>query len=107
MLPLAAIIIGGHVAYTIKAEDNFLDPDASHNWYAKSLKIVGEIPEGLDIMRIPTFHHPFGPFIQEIAPLVVIAFMESYSIARNIAAQKNQLHLLHASQVRLIDATLY
>jgi MFS superfamily sulfate permease-like transporter len=46
MLPLMAIIIAGNVAYNIQ-KNNPTDP------YALSLKIVGTIKPGLDIIKIP------------------------------------------------------
>lgn len=46
MLPLLAIIIAGNVAYNIQSKN----PDDP---YAKSLKIVGSIKPGLDIIKIP------------------------------------------------------
>jgi MFS superfamily sulfate permease-like transporter len=98
LLPLAAIIIGGHVAYSIKESDHFQDPGYEHDYYAKSLKLVGEIPAGVDILRIPHFRWPMGQFFLDVLPLTLIAFMESYSIARSIAASNNQLNMLNASQ---------
>lgn len=98
LLPLLAIIISAAVAYNIKKSDHFNDPDYVHSFYAENLKIVGEIPKGLDILRIPTFRHPMGTFLIDIFPITLIAFMESYSIARNIGAMTNSLHTLNASQ---------
>jgi MFS superfamily sulfate permease-like transporter len=37
-------------------------------------------------------------FFANILPLTLISFMETWSIARTIASQKNQLHFLSASQ---------
>lgn len=102
LLPLIAIIIAARVAYLIKKEDGFKSPDVKHNHYAKGLKVVGEVPAGLDIMRIPKFEHDELDFIETVLPLTLIAFMESYSIARNIASRKNELHILNASQVYIL-----
>jgi MFS superfamily sulfate permease-like transporter len=103
LLPLIAIIVSARVAYLIKKEDGFNSPDVNHNHYAKGLRVVGEVPEGLDIMRIPKFEHDMLEFIQAILPLTLISFMESYSIARSIASKKNELHILNASQVHIFS----
>lgn len=92
LLPLCAIIIAGRVAYVIKYGSD------SDSFYAGKLSVVGDIPPGLDIMRIPKFRHAWGPFFANIIPLTLISFMESYSIARNSAAANNQLNMLSASQ---------
>lgn len=103
VLPLVAIIIAGAVAYDIKKDDNFNDPDSTHSFYAKGLKIVGVVEPGLDVLRIPHFRHPMGQFFADVLPITLIAFMESYSIARSIGAQTNTLHLLNASQEMLAN----
>lgn len=69
-----------------------------HDWYAYALKCVGDVPSGLNIARVPRLEHPFGQLIIDVLPLTLIAFMESYSVARKLATIKNQLHLLNASQ---------
>lgn len=100
ILPLVGMVVAGNVAYNIKKDDHFNDPSKSiiHSYYAKGLKIVGEVPEGINILRTPTFHHPMGEFFADMLPLTLIAFMESYSIARRIAAQNGELNILNASQ---------
>jgi MFS superfamily sulfate permease-like transporter len=98
ILPLLCIIFAAIVAYNIKKDDNFNDPDKTHSFYAQTLKIVGVVPHGLDILRTPRFRHPMGQFFQDTIPITLIAFMESYSIARSVGAQMNSLHILSASQ---------
>jgi hypothetical protein len=39
-----------------------------------------------------------GRCFLSVIPITLIAFMESYSIARNIAGQRNELHYLSATQ---------
>ena len=102
LLPLIAIaiaiIIGARVAYKIKENDHFVSQNYTHSYYAKGLKVVGVVPGGINIGRIPRFRWPMTQFFSDILPLTLISFMESWSIARGIASQKNQLHLLSASQ---------
>jgi MFS superfamily sulfate permease-like transporter len=98
LIPFAAIIIGANLAYRIKKNDHFNDPNHDHAIYAKELKIVGLIKPGVDILRTPNFRHPWGQFFADVIPLTLISFMESYSVARRIAAQRNELHILNASQ---------
>jgi MFS superfamily sulfate permease-like transporter len=92
LLPLCAIIIAGRVAYDIQ------NGPSGDTFFAKKLSLVGQIPPGLNILRIPKFRHAWGPFFGNIIPLTLISFMESYSIARNAAAANNQLNMLSASQ---------
>lgn len=98
LLPLIAIIIGARIAYEIKKEDHFQSKHYVHSYYAKNLKVVGIVPSGIDVGRIPRFRWPMSEFFADILPLTLISFMESWSIARGIASQKNQLHILSASQ---------
>jgi MFS superfamily sulfate permease-like transporter len=98
LLPLIAIIIGARIAYEIKKEDHFSSSEYHHSYYAKGLKIVGEVPGGINVGRWPRFRWPMSAFFADILPLTLISFMESWSIARAIASQKNQLHFLSASQ---------
>jgi MFS superfamily sulfate permease-like transporter len=97
-MPFIAIIIGAHVAWTIKHRDHYNSPNYTHAYYAKSLSIVGIVKPGLDILRSPNLRHPWGQFFVDVIPLTLIAFMESYSVSRRIATQNNQLHILNASQ---------
>ncbi len=92
ILPLLAIISAGNVTYLLKTSD-----DRKH-YYLKNLRVVGQVTAGLDIFRIPRFRHPMGPFIKDVLPLTLIAFMESYSIARSVGQITNTLHTLSASQ---------
>lgn len=92
LLPLFAIIIGAHVAWSIVTEGN------QNDFYATNLKVVGSVPSGLNIIKIPTFHYPFGQFFIDVIPMTLISFMESYSVSRRIAAKRNELHILNASQ---------
>ena len=92
MQALIAIIVGAGVAYNIKK--NAADDD----FYAKSLKIVGEVPAGLDILRAPSMKWDFFTLLPDVLPLTLIAFMESYSIAKKTATIRGELHTLSPSQ---------
>lgn len=101
LVPFICLLIGGGVTYHIlKREDyNFQDVYTMFNdMSALTLKIVGQVPVGVNIGRIPNFIHPWGQFFSDIIPITLIAFMESYSVARRISSQVNELHLLNASQ---------
>lgn len=89
---LIGVIIGALAARHIKV--NADDDD----WYAQNLKIVGDVPSGLDIMRSPSMSWDFGTLLPDVLPLTLIAFMESYSIAKKTATMRGELHTLSASQ---------
>ncbi len=89
---LIGVIIGALAARHIKV--NADDDD----WYAQNLKIVGDVPSGLDIMRSPSMKWDFGTLLPDVLPLTLIAFMESYSIAKKTATMRGELHTLSASQ---------
>ena len=64
-----------------------------------NINIVGSVSQdGLNFGRIPTMRFPFGQFFIDVLPLTFVLFMESFSVARRLAAQRNQLHFLDASQ---------
>jgi MFS superfamily sulfate permease-like transporter len=69
-----------------------------HNFYKQNLKTVGTVKSGINILRQPTLKYPFGDLLVDVIPLTLIAFMESYSVARKMAAIRNELHILNASQ---------
>eukprot|EP01038_Epipyxis_sp_PR26KG_P007870 gene7870-10684_t len=98
LTPLVAIIIGAHVAYEIKKNDHFSSKTESHEYYANTLKIVGIVAPGTNFIRMPEFKVDFGKLLADVIPITLIGFMESYSVAHRIATQKNELHLLSASQ---------
>jgi SulP family sulfate permease len=56
------------------------------------------VPTGLDIFRVPSFDEPFLGFVVEILPLTIIAYMESYAVARKLAQQYGYLSTLNPSQ---------
>jgi len=110
--PFFAIIIGAGIAAKIKQEDNedtwnivwlgqkygLADAGANHNYYKYSLKVVGPVVSGLNILRTPTLKWPFGELLVDVIPLTLIAFMESWAVARKMAVISNELHILNASQ---------
>lgn len=100
LAPFISIIICAQAAANIK-HDNFLD-DLSHlkqlDYDKYSLKCVGAVASGVNILNIPSFKFDFGEIFVAAIPLALISYMESYSVARKIAAQTNELQLLNASQ---------
>lgn len=89
---LIAVVVGGLVAMNIKR--NAADDD----FYAKTLKIVGTVPPGLDILRTPSMKWDFFTLLPDVLPLTLIAFMESYSIAKKTATMTGKLGSLSPSQ---------
>lgn len=101
LVPFFCIIIAAHITYLMLSEDN--DPDATFvnphtNYDLWSLKIVGAVPPGLNFLRTPNMLFSFTDIWQSSIGIALIAFMESYSVARKIAAANNQLHILNSSQ---------
>ncbi|KAJ1433301.1 sulfate transporter family-domain-containing protein [Ochromonadaceae sp. CCMP2298] len=90
MSTLLAMVISAKVAFDIRSERT--------DYHAKNLPIVGEVPAGLNIFKMPVFEHSFSTFFGDVLPLTIISFMESYSVAKKIAAQKNTLSDLNPSQ---------
>jgi high affinity sulfate transporter 1 len=98
LAPFFAIIIGAHIAWRLKESDHFHEKTVSHSWYKSQLKVIGQLTPGLHYIRVPKIRWPFAAFLGDCIPLTMIAYMESYSVARRIAAQRNELHILNASQ---------
>jgi len=125
VLPLIAIIIGANVAWKIHKENDvvvdavtgkgavyhtvctisgicsrvaYKDAPTEYAYWASKLKVVGSIPEGLQLLKSPTFKYDWGKLFLDVLPLTLIDYMEAYSIARRIAAQRKELHLLSINQ---------
>ena len=104
LLAFAAIIISAKACYTLK-QDSKLHPYSVYDkifidYMQHNIGVVGTVVSGtgLNFGRIPKFRYPWGQFFLDVLPLTFVLFMESYSVARRIAAQRNQLHILNASQ---------
>ena len=82
LLPFFCLIIATNQTLSIKKNTDF---------YSNSLSIVGVVAPGLNILRSPTMQHPFGPFFVDCIPIALIAFMESYAVARRIASTNHQV----------------
>ena len=91
IMPLVAIIIGASVAKNIIR-------NSGNSLYAKYLNVVNNLPGGLHFLHPLSQDHPWGSIFADTMPLTLISFMESYSVARRIASQRNELHILNASQ---------
>jgi len=87
---LIATVIAAKVAYDIRSTNS--------TYHAQNLEIVGEVPAGLDIFRTPVFEQNFPSFFLDLLPLTIISYMESFSVARKIAAKKGTLSDLNPSQ---------
>eukprot|EP00596_Hydrurales_sp_CCMP1899_P005440 CAMPEP_0119042440 /NCGR_PEP_ID=MMETSP1177-20130426/15189_1 /TAXON_ID=2985 /ORGANISM="Ochromonas sp, Strain CCMP1899" /LENGTH=437 /DNA_ID=CAMNT_0007009239 /DNA_START=1125 /DNA_END=2438 /DNA_ORIENTATION=+ len=66
--------------------------------YAQTLKIVGPLIAGIDIIRFPKMRYPLGQLFVDVIPVTIIGFMESYSVSRKLASARNELEQLDASQ---------
>lgn len=90
MATLISLIIAARMAYLTLSQND--------TYHAQSLKVVGDVPAGLHIFRIPEFEFPLGQVFVDVIPLTVIAYMESYAVARKTSAARGQLSTLSASQ---------
>ena len=92
LLPFFCLIIATNQSYQIKKNSDF---------YSNSLSIVGVVAPGLNILRTPKMQHPFGPFFVDCIEIALIAFMESYAVARRIASTNHQVtHFCYISPPR-------
>lgn len=89
--PLIAVIIAANVTWRIKTSENM-------NFNESSLLIVGPVPSGVDFIKAPVYNYDFGKVIQDVLAMTLIAFMESYSVARRLAIERNEVSILNASQ---------
>jgi sulfate permease, SulP family len=90
ILPLIAIIVSAHIAHDIRK----YNPSN----YAQTLKTVGELKAGLNLINFSQMKYPFGQLLIDVIPLTLIGFMESYSVSRKLATSRNELEQLDASQ---------
>eukprot|EP01035_Chromulina_nebulosa_P019955 gene19955-25923_t len=101
LCPFIAIIIAAHEAWYIHHNDDYFHAftkTSSHHYDAYSLKVVGKVTPGLHFLRSPKMEFPFGKILKDSIAVALIAYMESYSVSRRIAAKRGELHLLNASQ---------
>ena len=64
ILPLLAVVIGAHIAWQIKTQYRWVDPNNEVLViYAQALSVVGAVPSGLDIFQTPQIQYPFGEFL--------------------------------------------
>lgn len=89
LFPFCCLIIATAASLNIKQNQDF---------YSNTLNIVGPVTAGLNILRTPNIHHNFGDFFADCIPIALVLFMESYAVARRIASNCNELHLLNPSQ---------
>lgn len=84
------LIFIANMAWRIKRDDNYADPNFNydHTYDAYYLKIVGEVPSGLNFIKLPIFEHNFLDVLRKAIPIALIAYMESYSVSRVIAAKR-------------------
>ena len=92
ILSFIAIIIAASVVYLYKTGSE------SNIYTSATLSVVGNVISGLNFVAAPKLPYPFGQFIVSCIPVTFIAFMESYAVANRIATQRNELHILNASQ---------
>ena len=91
IMPLIGLIIATQVAEN-------LHRNANGSYYKQNLKIVGELPSGVNILRHVIQEVSWGTTFTDAVGIALIAFMESYSIAQKIARERNELHFLEADQ---------
>jgi len=76
------------------------DPDStdSDDVYASKLDVLKEVPSGLDILHSPPLSFSMGTIFQKSIAITLIAYMESWSVARKLAELRGELPFLNASQ---------
>jgi len=89
--PLIALIIAAHVVWQIKSKKVL-------NFDESSLSIVGTVAAGLDFIKPVKYDFPFGRVAKDVIGITLIAYMESYSVARRLAIERNEVGILSASQ---------
>jgi SulP family sulfate permease len=88
LLPLVGILLSAYHIRYITSYYEFLGLDSNNLHDIKRLKIVGELKSGLNIFRFPAFNQNLVTLMPEVFPLAIIAFLESYSVARRVSLEK-------------------
>jgi MFS superfamily sulfate permease-like transporter len=95
--PFIGLIIATNITWQIYTNAN--DSNSTlNNYYIKNLTIVGSVQAGFNFLGNPALPYPFWQFLGDCIPITFVAYMEGYGVAQRIARQKNELHLLNASQ---------
>eukprot|EP01099_Mayorella_cantabrigiensis_P005267 TRINITY_DN414_c0_g2_i1.p1 TRINITY_DN414_c0_g2~~TRINITY_DN414_c0_g2_i1.p1 ORF type:complete len:528 (-),score=105.36 TRINITY_DN414_c0_g2_i1:704-2287(-) len=97
LFPFFAILIGCRVAkdLILGAHPETHEED---DLYASKIEILKDVPSGLDILRAPPLNFSMGEIFQKSIAITLIAYMESWSVARKLADIRGELPLLNASQ---------
>ena len=106
LLPFLAIIIAAKATMDLMQDPSLIPYSVSSTTYLgymqNHISIVGAVTTpgtgSLNFARTPQMIKPFGSILVDSIPLTFVLFMESIAVARRIAAQRNQLHILNASQ---------
>lgn len=102
--PFIALVIATNQSYLIKRDYPYTTANkpallnTPDNIYPNNLSIVGYVTPGLNFISTPNLPYAWGNFFAAIIPLTFVAFMEGYGVACRIASQRNELHILNASQ---------
>ena len=43
-----------------------------HDFYAQQLKVIGVVPSGINILRVPNMSYPFAQLFVDVLPLTLI-----------------------------------
>lgn len=96
--PLLAIILGARAAYILNQSP------AADTYEVSTLKLVGSVTPGLNILRIPNTSlsaataASASSLVGPVIGITLVICMESYSIGRRLAVARNELYLHNASQ---------
>ena len=66
--------------------------------HARALQVIGSVPSGLSILRVPSMEQPWLPLLVDSVPIALISYMESISVATKIATAKGYISMLNPSQ---------
>ena len=98
LFPFFAILIGCRVAKDIILGSDYPASKSADDIYAYKLDVIKDVPSGLNILRSPNLNFSMGEIFQKSIALTLIAYMESWSVARKLADMRGELPFLNASQ---------
>jgi len=104
LFPFFAILIGCRVA-----KDLILDapvpPVTDDEIYASKIDVLKDVPSGLDILHAPALPFSMNEIFKKTIAITLIAYMESWSVARKLADLRGELPFLNASQEMWANGT--
>ena len=102
IMPLLCMIFSAFYTHNL-----FNRAKNSHDIYTHRIKLIGNIPQGINMFRIPKLNFNFIVRMYEALPIAFVAFLESYSIAKRLAIERSKLNYILLNHILNLNIFIY